>query len=273
MDKVLSGFIDTFMQEKDISNSNKRWSESEAAAAVEEMRKFLDHLQGFMQDCFFLDCVEIYVFFGRKVPKKTQKMLRATSSPKSFPPSPSIHNQENGSLQATNDLQSQEVNKYIDEDEMRNAISAAIRKQIEIEIYFPCSTVLGHILDKAYYRPEKDIRHIIHCIVNQPQSFYGISVDHISPSSWENAVSSLKDIRSKALPFDRIECLLSVAKDIPRIYKNEHFDSKEQQKALGADDILPVFIYILVRAQIPSLLALNQELQAFCDPERRLYNI
>lgn len=42
------------------------------------------------------------------------------------------------------------------------------------------------------------------------------------------------------------------------------------EKPLGADDILPIFIYILVQANIPNVLSLNHELQSFCDPEKRL---
>ena len=117
--------------------------------------------------------------------------------------------------------------------------------------------------------------------------FFVLLPGQISPSSWESIVSNLKEIRSKSLPFERIDCLLSVAKEIPAVYRFEHPDlsrqqepdhqqqqqqqqPQSQQQCLGADDILPVFIYILVRAQIPNLLALNQELQTLCDSERRL---
>jgi hypothetical protein len=107
-----------------------------------------------------------------------------------------------------------------------------------------------------------------------------LSSGQISPSSWESIVCNLKEIRSKSLPFERIDCLLSVAKEIPNLYRLERPDlsrqqeeppqqQQQQQQCLGADDILPVFIYILVRAQIPNLLALNQELQILCDLERR----
>ena len=158
-----------------------------------------------------------------------------------------------------------------DEDEIRKAVSLGVRRQVEVEIYIPCSQRLTLILEKAFLMQEKHVAHITSCIVNQPQSFYGIPVRHISPSSWDSAVCNMKELRTRALPIDRIDSLLRVAKDIPHIYQEEHPDqpSDSQQKPLGADDILPVFIYVLVRAQLPHVVALNQELQALCDPDRR----
>jgi hypothetical protein len=101
----------------------------------------------------------------------------------------------------------------------------------------------------------------------QPQSYFGIILKNISPSSWEKVVFMLKDIRSHTLPHDRLQALVAAAKEIPDLFIAEH---QGTDKPLGADEFLPIFIYILVRAEIPDLLALNEELQALCDPDKRL---
>jgi hypothetical protein len=77
----------------------------------------------------------------------------------------------------------------------------------------------------------------------------------------------LRDIRSHTLPHDRLQALVAAAKEIPDLFISEHVGT---DKPLGADEFLPIFIYVLVRAEIPDLLALNEELQALCDPDKRL---
>ena len=39
---------------------------------------------------------------------------------------------------------------------------------------------------------------------------------------------------------------------------------------LGADDFLPIFIYVLVQADIPDLKYLQTVLCTLCDPDKRL---
>lgn len=58
-----------------------------------------------------------------------------------------------------------------------------------------------------------------------------------------------------------------MAKEIPILYRKEH---PSEDKPLGADEFLPIFIYVLVQSEIPDILALNEELQAICDPDKRL---
>jgi Vacuolar sorting protein 9 (VPS9) domain len=153
------------------------------------------------------------------------------------------------------------------EDEMRALVRSAIRRQVEIEVYVPCAARLRMMLDEAFSKEEAALRRNVLTIAHQPQTFYGIPVQHISPSSWECVVLALRDLRSKTLPHDRLEALLAAAKEIPELFIREHPGS---DKPLGADDFLPIFIYVLARAQIPDLLSLNEELQALCDPEKRM---
>ena len=198
MDKVLFGFIESFIQDRDVdssssSSSNREWTDSDGVAALEEMRKFLDHLQGFFLDCFYADCAEIVTHFNQKS-RRTRSVcsirmlstMAAVSSSPSSPSSPSSSspshsrrmtaaNPTSSSSSSSSSLDS-EVMKFISEDELRSSISSAVRKQIEIEVYLPCSSRLTGLLDKAYFKREKNVRHVISCIVNQPQSFYGIPV-------------------------------------------------------------------------------------------------
>jgi hypothetical protein len=153
------------------------------------------------------------------------------------------------------------------EDEMRLLIQSAIRRQVEIEIYVACAGRLRNILDRAFTVPENSLRDKIRSVVHQPQSYFGIPIQNLSPTSWDVVVYALRDIRLYTLPHDRLEALTDVCKMIPKVFMREHPTS---EKPLGADEFLPIFIYVLVKAQLSNLLSLNEELQALCDPDKRL---
>jgi len=60
---------------------------------------------------------------------------------------------------------------------------------------------------------------------------------------------------------------LDAANEIPKLYEKEHRDN---QSALGADDFLPIFIYVLVKTQILEIALINEEIQALCDSDSRM---
>jgi hypothetical protein len=163
-----------------------------------------------------------------------------------------------------------QVVQQCSEDEMFIQIRSAVRKQVEIEVVVPCSVRLRIILKRSFSSSEAALRSNILKITHQPQSFFGIPVSQISPSGWEAVVVLMRDIRSRTLPHDRLEALLLTAKEIPLHFQREHTSSVEDNVTLGADDFLPIFIYIIARAQIPDMLALSEELQALCDPDKRM---
>eukprot|EP01035_Chromulina_nebulosa_P018930 gene18930-24737_t len=153
------------------------------------------------------------------------------------------------------------------EDEMRIITRSAIRKQVEIEVYIPAAARITKVLELSFGRLEQQLNHKINFLKNFPQVFFGIPKNQISPSNWDDVVTSLRGLRSKTLPHDRLESLLDISKDIPKLFQKEHPDS---DKPLGADEFLPIFIYIVVHSQINDLIALNEELQALCDPDKKL---
>lgn len=155
----------------------------------------------------------------------------------------------------------------LSEDEMRSLVRSCIRRQVEIELYVSCSTRLKFVLESSFAVQEKQLQRKISQLSHQPQSYYGVSIGSISPSSWDEVVYLLRNIRSKTLPHDRLNALLAAAKGVPALFMREHPGAAA---VLGADEFLPIFIYVLVRAQLPHLLALNEELQALCDPDKRL---
>ena len=155
----------------------------------------------------------------------------------------------------------------LNEDEVRSLVRSCIRRQVEIELYVSCSGRIKYVLEASFAAAETKLRRNIVALQHQPQSFYGVPIHGISPSSWDEIVYALKDLRKRTLPHDRLDALLAAAKYIPLLFMREH---PKAAAPLGADEFLPIFIYVLVKAQLPHMLALNEELQALCDPDKRL---
>ena len=167
----------------------------------------------------------------------------------------------------------QQLRHQCEEDEMRIHIRSAIRRQVEIEIFIPCSARLRAVLDRAFSGDEAALRKNVAQIAQKPQSFFGIPLQQTSPTNWDAVVFQMREVRSKSLPHDRLEALLLTAKEIPLLFLKEHpINPKDKSNSvtLGADDFLPIFIYVLARAQVPNLFALTEELQAMCDPDKRM---
>lgn len=110
---------------------------------------------------------------------------------------------------------------------------------------------------------------------HKPQSFFGIAVEHMSPSSWEPAVSAFSRVSSVySIPVDKLDALVVAAKLIPELHEKEHprtSGGEGKQNSLGADDMLPIFIYCIVMSDIPfaNMQSLVHELDNICDPQNR----
>jgi hypothetical protein len=102
----------------------------------------------------------------------------------------------------------------------------------------------------------------------------------MSPSSWESAISAFGRISAVyTLPVDKLDALVVAAKMIPELFEKEHCvvedftdgTSDQKQKSLGADDMLPIFIYCIVMSNIPftNMQSLVHELDFVCDTQSR----
>jgi len=152
-------------------------------------------------------------------------------------------------------------------DELNTTLSAAVRRQIETDIYVPLMEKVHDLLSTDIESEEFALQRKCIRARSRPQTFYGIPIQHISPSSWESAIYQLANIGAYTLPCDKLDALLAAAKEIPALYRVEHPGTDTH---LGADDFLPIFIYVLVNAKVPDLLHLQHVLCTLCDPDKRL---
>jgi Vacuolar sorting protein 9 (VPS9) domain len=97
----------------------------------------------------------------------------------------------------------------------------------------------------------------------------------LSPSGWRSVSTILNvGVGMSTLPCAKLRAILDAAKEIIRVYSEEHKTSEEKQTPeeqatndenendilrksdLGADDFLPIFIYSVVRAEMERPCAL-----------------
>lgn len=64
----------------------------------------------------------------------------------------------------------------------------------------------------------------------------------------------------------QLDALVAVAHAIPALHRAEH--KGEDASSLGADDFLPIFMYVLVNSNVEDLAAQAVILETLCDPKK-----
>lgn len=164
-------------------------------------------------------------------------------------------------------------------EKLETSVHNAIRRQIEYEVLTPLvlSKIREHL--KIFYSLQEDrLSSKIAQLRHKPQCYFGIDVVVQSQSQWYDVVKRFKNVWSCSLPCYRISAYLEAIKRISAVRSIERSNSEvaeagndgqvSHQKlspiAIGADDFLPILIYVIVHSKPVHLLALNAEFQLFC---------
>lgn len=159
---------------------------------------------------------------------------------------------------------------FFSEDDIESMIREAVRKQVEVEVYTPSLEVLRAVLVVSFRDRELDVERKIDYLYTKSQDDFGIRAKLQSPSGWAKVIDKFRTIRRYLVPIDKLRVLLKVSTMIPELIEEEHPSLLDP---IGADDFLPIFIYVLVKARITQVVYLNQELQSICAPDKKLGEI
>ena len=155
-------------------------------------------------------------------------------------------------------------------DPREELVKHIVEEMVEISIYTPLFDMLKLYATKLESTTELDTKiisnisalHQFYQITDQESSKLPQSVFHVnflSPTNWDDAVSKLLRIKESKSPTHMLVGVLSTVHSIHNTYYNE---SKEMLKQipgkmdkepdpLGADDFLPIFVYVTARANLP----------------------
>lgn len=138
--------------------------------------------------------------------------------------------------------------------------------------------ILIHFL--FFLVPQK-VDKMAHKLEGLPQSFFEIPKGCESPSRWSAAALEMAGISSAVMPTDKLAALLRAAKVIygtfaaekelrvkllkKRTPKGEKLPKIADE--LGADEFLPIFIFVTVHAELESPLKDKECMWSLCEPD------
>ncbi|KAI9994716.1 hypothetical protein PInf_011547 [Phytophthora infestans] len=148
------------------------------------------------------------------------------------------------------------------DDEWALARRAALYK-LERRTFIPLQEVIYQLLGAGrgqQQEEEERFERLRALVAAQPQSFLEIQLSHQSPSKWKSAVALLNCMDNYSLPSEKAAVLVKVARCIYETHAREH-GSKVDRKGktvqptlMAADDFLPIFIFVLARCQLRSVI-------------------
>jgi len=155
----------------------------------------------------------------------------------------------------------------IDEAEVDQLCLSAVRRVLEADTFLPLRLRLyDRVMLETDMGQEKQLARKCALFQSRPQSFFGIPVENISISSWEAATEHLRRLSGEVttLPSDKLDALVAAVREVHACYRREHGEMVGLH--LGADDFLPVFIYVVSQCGISRLLSLKNLLGGLADP-------
>ena len=88
-------------------------------------------------------------------------------------------------------------------------------------------------------------RHAYGILCTKSQDFFEIKKEYIDPDNWLDAVFHCSDVGIAKLPTEKLEALLD---SVHAIYKRFKVLNPEEKSVLGADDFLPIFMFVISRS-------------------------
>lgn len=246
LESIVDNFVENFLSHKIEDVDEIQWTIPKAKNAINQLQNFMSQMQRFLREHFFRDCKDILRAFRFKL-RHPKKLLQEDLSFK-----PSVEQLEQD-----------------EEDKEEELILRCLRKQIEGEIYMKCIDRVKFIIHRTFYEFSEKYQQKLKPLVLLPKSYFDIQDDFLSAASWKQLINHFKSIQYPALPSDKIDNLVSACKYISILHHQDHQDDKdveEDANILGADDLLPCYVYAIIQAQMPNLLLLNFELQCLHDP-------
>jgi len=148
---------------------------------------------------------------------------------------------------------------------------AAVREQIELEVYVPLRGVVSRLLVNGWRHDDMEIHFKMNELRKRPQSRLRIPPTNQSPSGWSSVSSILNEgVGMSTLPCAKLRAIVDSAKEISRVYNEEKSIGGNMTNKLGADEFLPIFIYCVVQAEMERPCALCVLLRTLCDPSNRI---
>ena len=111
--------------------------------------------------------------------------------------------------------------------------------------------------DKALNKKIQD------CLAKKSQADWGIPEKNRSALGWESAIDELKSIDIHISPSRQLAAIVIAAKNVFAEYATM---KREGSDPLGADDLVPIFIFVLAQSGLEHILVTKEVLWNVCHP-------
>ncbi|CAI5710467.1 unnamed protein product [Peronospora destructor] len=161
------------------------------------------------------------------------------------------------------------LNEAPTDDEWALARRAALYKLMR-RTFIPLQEIIYQLLGAGIgpghgYRQEEEERfeRLRASVSAQSQSFLEIQPSHQSPSEWKLVIALFDSMDNYSLPSEKAAVLVEAARCIYETHAREHgfaansaSSSKQQKQStlMAADDFLPIFIFVLARCHLRSVI-------------------
>ncbi|CAI5715660.1 unnamed protein product [Peronospora farinosa] len=153
------------------------------------------------------------------------------------------------------------------DDEWALARRAALYK-LERRTFIPLQEIIYQLLGAGTgpgcrQEEEERFERLRASVAAQPQSFLEIQPSHQSPSEWKSVIALFDSMDNYSLPSEKAAVLVEAARCIYETHAREHgfeadsaSSSKQQKQStlMAADDFLPIFIFVLARCHLRSVI-------------------
>lgn len=100
-------------------------------------------------------------------------------------------------------------------------------------------------------------------LCQRSQADWGIPESNRSPLGWEVSINELNTLEQHNTPSSKLAAIVVAAKNIFAEYATV---KGEEADAIGADDLVPIFIYILAQTNLEDILGTKELLWNLCHP-------
>lgn len=157
-------------------------------------------------------------------------------------------------------------------DQYDKIIENAVREQIEAIVYIPLRSTISNAIVHVWRHDDDEIEKKMSYLRLKDQSYFKISNESQSPSKWRTVIDIFSSGMIKsALPCQKMHSIVHAAKEIGRLIVKEH--PLTATKSLGADEVLPIFIYCFVNSEIEKPCSLCALLRQLLDSSQQIGEI
>ncbi|ELR16367.1 Vacuolar sorting protein 9 (VPS9) domain containing protein [Acanthamoeba castellanii str. Neff] len=152
------------------------------------------------------------------------------------------------------------------------SLSSVIENSLERALVSRFRDRIVACLKKPTKEEEMHLKRKVAAASTKPQSFFGISEEHVSSSGWTHAIAELQALDDWDVPGKLLAAVLAAAKSVYATLNYERNRGKKGEHRtaifLSADDFFPIFLYVVARANLKDPLLVSEYLWGLCDPEQ-----